>query len=258
MGLLVGLGPASAIGGGGSSQQHGQSVFDLTFVEMTAKGKVTDTYIAEFPDVDTSMITDFSSFFKSCHMLEYVPNLKTSKSQLFDYMFYGCLKLKEVPLIDTSNATGMTATFYNCAAIKAIPQLDTRKVTSISQMCYGCTSLESVPALDFSEVRSGSNAFSGCTNLKSIGPLSVGLMTSASSMFRNCYALENCLLIGLRTGISFEFSSKLTKESVLYIFENAKTVTASQTITLHADVFGQLSEDEIAIATEKGFSVVSA
>lgn len=255
MGLLVGLGPAYAGGGGGNA---GKSIFDLDFVETTAKGKVTDAYIAEFPDVDTSMITDFSSFFKDCHMLEYVPNLKTGKSQLFDYTFYGCLKLKEIPMIDTSNATGMTGTFYNCAAIKAIPQFDTRKVTSISQMCYGCTSLELVPALDFSEVRSGSNAFSGCTNLKSVGPLSVGLMNSASSMFRNCYALENCYLIGLKTGISFEFSSKLTKESVLCIFENAQTVTASQTITLHADVFGQLSEDEIAIATEKGFSVVSA
>ncbi|MBR4116208.1 MAG: BspA family leucine-rich repeat surface protein [Bacteroidales bacterium] len=255
MGLLVGLGPAYAGGGGGNA---GKSIFDLDFVETTAKGKVTDAYIAEFPDVDTSMITDFSSFFKDCHMLEYIPNLKTSKSQLFDYTFYGCLKLKEIPMIDTSNATGMTATFYNCAVIKAIPQLGTSKVTSISQLCYGCTSLESVPALDFSEVRSGSNAFSGCTNLKSVGPLSVGIMNSASSMFRNCYALENCYLIGLKTGISFEFSSKLTKESVLYIFENAQTVTASQTITLHADVFGQLSEDEIAIATEKGFSVVSA
>lgn len=255
MGLLVGLGPAYAGGGDGNA---GKSIFDLDFVETTVKGKVTDAYIAEFPDVDTSMITDFSSFFKDCHMLEYVPNLKTGKSQLFDYTFYGCLKLKEVPLIDTSNATGMTATFYNCAAIKAIPQLGTSKVTSISQLCYGCTSLESVPALDFSEVRSGSNAFSGCSALKTVGPLTIPNMTSASSMFRNCYALENCFLIALKTGISFEFSSKLTKESVLYIFENAQTVTTTQTITLHADTFAQLTEAEIAVATEKGFSVVSA
>lgn len=255
MGLLVGLGSAYVGGGGGNA---GKSIFDLDFVETTAKGKVTDAYIAEFPDVDTSMITDFSSFFKDCHMLEYVPNLKTGKSQLFDYTFYGCLKLKEVPLIDTSNATGMTATFYNCAAIKAIPQLGTSKVTSISQLCYGCTSLESVPTLDFSEVRSGSNAFSGCSALKTVGPLTIPNMTAASSMFRNCYALENCYLIGLKTGVSFEFSSKLTKESVLYIFEHAQTVTTTQTITLHADTFAQLTEAEIAVATEKGFSVVSA
>lgn len=255
MGLLVGLGPAYAGGGGGNA---GKSIFDLDFVETTVKGKVTDAYIAEFPDVDTSMITDFSSFFKDCHMLEYVPNLKTGKSQLFDYTFYGCLKLKEIPMIDTSNATGMTATFYNCAVIKTLPVLDTSKVTSISQMCYSCTSLEAVPSMDFPELIYASNAFSGCSALKTVGPLTIRNMTSASSMFRNCYALENCYLIGLKTGISFEFSSKLTKESVLYIFENAQTVTASQTITLHADVFGQLSEDEIAIATEKGFSVVSA
>ncbi|MBQ3029158.1 MAG: BspA family leucine-rich repeat surface protein [Lachnospiraceae bacterium] len=142
--------------------------------------------------------------------------------------------ITEFPMVDTSKVTDMTRMFENCQSLQSIPKLDTSKVISMMYMFSVCKKLQSIPLLDTSNV------------------------TDMSLMFNNCASLLECELKGLKTTLSFKDSPLLSKESVLYIFENAQTVTTSQTITLHADVFAQLTEDEIAIATEKGFSVVSA
>ena len=101
--------------------------------------------------------------------------------------------------------------------------------------------------------------FCKCYKLESVSGLDMQSATSEpTSMFQGCAALVSCFIKNLKVSVSFKDSPILSKESVLYLFENAQTITSAKTITLHADVFAQLTDDEIAIATEKGFSVVSA
>ena len=103
------------------------------------------------------------------------------------------------------------------------------------------------------------NTFSTCHVLKTIdGVLDIPNCNDMDGTFDACAALENVKIKNLATSVYFEACPILSKSDVLYMFENAKTVEASETITLHADVFGQLSAEEIAVATGKGFSVVSA
>ena len=173
-------------------------------------------------------------------------------------MFYYSSSLKSVPLFDTSNVTNMSNMFYNCKNIKESPLLDTSNVKDMSAMFSGCSSLKSVPQLNTSKVTKMTNMFYNCTLLQTIPQLDVSKVTSMSSIFSNCFSIVSCLLKGLATSLEMHHASELEKSSVLFIFENAQTVATSKTIKLHADVFAQLTEDEIAIATEKGFSVVSA
>lgn len=83
-------------------------------------------------------------------------------------------------------------------------------------------------------------------------------------MLYRCYNLTNLggfLNLGKATTkqmtLSLSSSSKLTTESVLNIFNNLYSVDASLgcKIELNSTVYGNLTEDQIAIATNKGWTV---
>ena len=84
-------------------------------------------------------------------------------------------------------------------------------------------------------------------------------------MFSNCTALTSLKLNDLGhnqscTSLDLSDCSKLTKDSILYLFNNAfdrasAGYTYSFKITLNATTKALLTEEEIAIATNKGFTV---
>lgn len=143
-------------------------------------------------------------------------------------MFYGCYGLTSIPLLDTNKVENMIGMFYNCFALTTIPQLDTSKVPNTSRMFSGCRALTTVPALDVSNVTETFDMFEGCTNLKSI------LMTN----------------IGANLDISA--STKFEREDLLVILNNLKTVTSSKTLTMGATNLAKLTDEDKAIATNKG------
>jgi surface protein len=125
----------------------------------------------------------------------------------------------------------MSYMFQNCAALTSIPLLDTSNVTDMGIMFYGCTNLTTVPALDANKVTYANNLksmFYGCSNLKSI------LMTN----------------IGVNLDISA--STKFEREDLLVILNNLKTVTSSKKLTMGATNLAKLTEEDKAIATNKG------
>lgn len=227
MGLTVGLGASP----GGSKKK---TILDLDGFDVAVKIKQDNRNITEFPLVDTSKITDMSQ------------------------MFYMCSKLKTVPLLDTSKVTTMESMFYNCYALEEVPKFDTSKVANMSNMFYYCSKIKTIPLLDMSNVSRASQMFAN-SGIEHVPELDVSKManTGMSSFFSNVYSLKTCLLVGLKESLEIHFSQNLEKISVLHIFNHAQTITTAKTIKLHKNVFNQLTADEIAIATQKGFSVVS-
>ena len=79
--------------------------------------------------------------------------------------------------------------------------------------------------------------------------------TSFSETFDACYQLQNLKLgRGIKENIYLAYSLLLTKESILDLFENLEEVE-SKTITLGAANTNKLTIEEIAIATQKGWTV---
>ena len=252
MGLTVGLGASP---GGGSKKK---SVLDSDIISITTfKVEVSDKKITEFPLLDTSKVNDMGSMFSICNGLKTIPLIDTSNVTNMSSMFYNCHSLESIPLLNTSKVTKMSGMFEICQVLKTIPQLDTSNVTDMSRMFYNCYKLESVPLLNFSKCQSMSYIFWNCTSLRTVPLIDVSKVSSLGGAFYKCSALESCLINGLKLELQLNYSPNLSKASVLYIFENAQTITTAKTITLHADVFNQLTADEIAIATQKGFSVLS-
>lgn len=101
--------------------------------------------------------------------------------------------------------------------------------------------------------------FQGCTGLVTIRQLDVQATTGFTSTFASCSALANITITGtIGKNISFVNSSKLTHDSLMSIINalEEKTDGSTPSLTLHATAKARLSTDEIAIATQKGWSVV--
>ena len=82
-------------------------------------------------------------------------------------------------------------------------------------------------------------------------------VTQAPGVFEHAYELTNVTFgKNLSVSISFSFCKKLTHDSLMSIINNLATVTTPQTLTIGATNIAKLSSDEIAIAVNKGWTVV--
>ena len=190
--------------------------------------------------------------FYECRALRYVPSFDTSRTTNFNHFFYECGSLLDAPILDTSKGTSFWNMFYQCGALTSIPQYDTSNAENVNGMFYGCLNIRSIPKLNFSKVRR-----SGTSNKLYI--------------LNQCYNLEYLGgFEGLKISIDLTSCYKLTRESVLNVLNNIYDWTTnpddldyldwtgnqSLIIQISPPVGELLSEDDIAIATNKGWSIV--
>ncbi len=217
--------------------------------------------LASIPQLDTWGVTNMRYMFENCSSLTTIPLLDTHSVTDMSYMFDGCRSLTTIPQLDTSNVTNMSSMFSNCSYITSIPQLDTSKVTNMGSMFSGCSSLTSVPLFDTSNVTDMYRMFSYCSNLITIPRLDATSLTTAASMFGEYYYPLNKFttfggLTNLKIDLDMSSCNALTKESLLNVFNEAADVTSSpKTLTLGTKNLNKLTDEEKAIATNKGWTL---
>ncbi len=116
--------------------------------------------------------------------------------------------------------------------------------------------------VDLTNSTSASSIFLSSTNLKTIPLLIVHKDLTFSNVFKGCANLENLTIQGLigKNGFDVQDSTKLTNESLLSVLNalEDKTTDTSGTVwkvTIGATNKAKLSDDELKIATDKGWSV---
>ena len=155
----------------------------------------------------------------------------TSNVTDMSYMFYECSMLTIVPSFDTSNVTDMYEMFYNCSQLTSVPSLDTSKVTNMNRMFYNCVKLKSVPSFDASNV------------------------TLFGTMLAYCSNLETIHMLNICANLDISSSTKFTREALLEIIGNLKTVTSTKTLTMGSTNLAKLTEEDKAIANNKGWTL---
>ena len=201
---------------------------------------------------DTENVTNMSRVFGGCSNLTEIPLLNTSKAENMPGMFYDCSALTTIPQLDTSKVVDMLGMFNGCTNLTSIPLLDTSNVTNMNYMFNDCMSLATIPQLDTSKVTTMQYMFSGCTALTTVPALDTSNVTSMTSMFRNCRSLKSILMTNIGFDLSISASTQFEREDLLVILNNLKPVTEARTLTMGETNLAKLTDEDKAIATNKG------
>ena len=197
--------------------------------------------------------------------------VRTVSGNYISYMFEYCSALREVIFGDffESFAPGShlycESMFFNCKALESIDLSGFRgfKLDNVTAMFYGCSGLRSI---DLSGVGIGAtninNIFRDCSALEyvDLSGSTLSTVTSATSSFSKCTSLTNLILAAgcfpssNLTTIDLSYSP-LTHDCAVDIFNKLATRKNSPKIKLSATTKGYLTDEEIAVATGKGWVI---
>ena len=215
--------------------------------------------------------TGFAVMYGDCKNLQTVGVMDTPKATSFYQTFYQCLKLKESPLRNTSTATSFYQAFRGAGSQVAggliWHDIDMSKATSIEGIFYAGY-VKELPYLNTEKVSllwydnyggrgyvttAGTVSFGGldCTSLKA------GQYYLATANVENHGPLTN-----MKENVNLSPATKLTHDSLVTIINSLADITATatenpKTLKLGATNAAKLSAEEIAIATAKGWTVVT-
>lgn len=156
---------------------------------------------------------------------------------------------------DTENVTNMSNMFEYCTNLTSIPQLNTSNVTEMNAMFENCYNLTTIPLLDTTSVRSMRYMFQSCSNLTSVPEFNLAGVTDMSNMFDLCFNLKSILMFNIENDLDISSSTKFERSDLLIILNNLNTVTYARTLTMGADNLAKLTEEDKAIATNKGWTL---
>lgn len=234
------------------------------------------------PLFDTSKVTTMEEMFKMSDVvnnsaLTTVPLFNTSKVTTMTYMFYYCTSLTNVPAFNTSSCTNMSYMFSNCRSLTAAPEFtDTSKVTTMARMFMDCSSLKgAIPAYNTSKVTTMAYMFQnaiGITSLPEFDCSSLQTMTtflggSTAPKFISLTTMGGFKNLGMVSNFNapsdyyFMYQCpNLTKESLLNVlnglYDRASAGYSILSLRLHSNHLAMLSDEEKAIATNKGWTLI--
>lgn len=213
---------------------------------------VTDgfNYAKNIYDNWDSSQTSYSSKFKSDKNLVFMPLVNTQNATRFDSMFYGCQRLIYVPQLNTSNGTRFDYMFKDCEALTSIPQLNTSKATEFSYMFHTCSSLTSVPELNASRVTNLNSMFSYITHQLTF---TLGGFTNIGEAYTKGTSAN---YYNYKIPIQ---NLNLTHDSLMNVINKLYDIATkgcnTQNLSIGSTNLAKLTAEEIAIATNKGWTV---
>lgn len=162
---------------------------------------------------------------------------------------------------DYGNRTDYRYAFSRCAEIDFKPKYDFNFGVSFWMFAYA-KNVEFDYVFDLSNASSINNMFYDCNYLKKIKKIILKADGSQAleQIIYECNELEEVEFEGVIGGSNMNCatSSKLNHKSLMSIINTLKDfsgTTTTRTLTLHKNAKARLSESEIAVATQKGWSV---
>lgn len=276
-------------GGGNNSYLLNQLIKKVPLIDMSTWTSIDYLFykcqnIEEISFGNTETITSMKYCFYACNKLTKINNLNTSRITNMQYAFGYCIELKDlsevIPALNTVNVTDMQNMFLGCSKLKHAPNLDTNKVQYFNYMYQYCSQLIDVPSYDTKNALNLKSMFNGCSQLETIGQYDASKVSTIDSFVSNCSALKNFGgLINLGKGytqktadygyytLNLSSCYNLTHESLMNVINNLYDLNLTydvanggtlykQTLNLGSTNKAKLTEEEIAIATNKGWNVV--
>lgn len=264
------LGKKASGGGGGGSTRDWAKIGYSSEPAYIQEGYDYALQIKENWSSPSSMSNLFNGDTNLIYMpyVQINPNANSTVS-----MFANCSRLEKVPLLDFSNIVEMRSMFNACSSLIEVPAFNTKSVNTIANMFSGCANLQSISQINTSNVENMSGAFGSCSRLVTVPELDGSKCRNVGNMFGSCVRLEN--FGGLKDygkaflpsdnknstvfTLSLNSSNSLTHDSLMNVINNLYDIASAgvpqQTLQLGYRNIGKLTEEEIAIATNKGWQV---
>lgn len=209
-------------------------------------------YLDNLPEFDIGNVLTAKYMFSNCmYSLDSIPStLNTGNIRYADYMFYYCQQLTEIPELDWGNLRSCTYMFGNCSKLTKLPNMNTKNVIHFgtgtgNSWLYEVRGIGELGVIDCDS----------CINIGYMFPNTSTVHTLGG--FRNLGAQPS--LTGTNNTYFLAQQSKLTYESIMNVinmlYDRASAGFSVLTLKLHANVLALLSEDDIAIATNKGWTI---
>lgn len=232
-----------------------------------------NTALTTVPLFDTSKVQTMYNMFKYCEGLTTVPLFNTSSLTNSQYMFNGCSSLTTVPLFNLSNVTTMANMFEACTSLTTIPQFDTSSATNMTRMFSDCKALTAIPSFNSGKVTNMATMCQNTISLQSIGELDCSSVTNIGSFFGSSSTQITTLTslggfknLGQQSSVSgtndYYFLYKcpnLTHDAILNVINGLYDRTTAGytvlTLKLNSKTLALLSDEDIAIATNKGWTI---
>lgn len=233
-----------------------------------------------FPQLNMSKVTNISYMFYHCTNIVTAPILNLSNVQNCESIFRDCANLTTCEISDFSNATnigGLFANcgkltnipsqlttpkvtdtsymFYQCNALETAPEMNTSNVTNMSEMFYSCNKLTTVPLYDTSKVKRMEEMFWHCDNLQTVPAFDCSKVTNMNNIFASCRSLKSILMTNIGVSLNISVSTLFERSDLVTILNNLKTVTTTKVLTMGATNLAKLTDEDKAIATNKGWTL---
>ena len=185
------------------------------------------------------------------------------------FMFASCEKIESINFspLNTRYFFNTFNMFNRCSNLKSIDWGNIKvRSADMGAMFYSCQSIESIDASfldpEYNETRNMNSMFYGCSALKTVdlSNLKTVAVTNANSAFYSCRMLTNvvfeynCFSNSSFSSLDLSYSP-LSHDCAVDIFNKLAARTNSPTLKLSSTTKGYLTENEIAIATGKGWVV---
>lgn len=245
---------------------------DYTFTQVCDVVNKSDAKNVDLTMIDVSNVTSFYNAFANNKTIENVnvSNWNTLQVTNMRSTFYICDKLQSVSCENwrLDNCTSMYAMFDSCLALKNFDpsRWNTSKVTNMEWVFIRCASLTSLDLSnwDTSQVTIMNNFFNSCTSLTSldISGWNTSKVHGMRNMLNNCVSLEtlkcdNLILPNIELGnIGLVYSTKLSVDSIVGLLNALPQSDKGYSFQIGSDNIGKLSDEQKAIATDKGWTLI--
>ena len=153
--------------------------------------------------------------------------------------FANCKRLKtDLTEFDMSTSTNIANCFSYLYELTTIGEIDTSNITNFNATFRGDEHLQSIKKIDFNSATNYTNIFLGCNSLTNISNILNIKLTGLS--FNDCTLLNHDTLIRILNAL-YDYASEGS--------------TATYTLTLGATNLAKLTDEEKAIATNKGWTL---
>lgn len=205
--------------------------------------------LSEFPIKITNTMKVMNGTFRACYALTSIPN---------DWDFSGALRVSNLfnmagiiscRKLDFRNAVEADYIFGSCKNLISCSDIDMRSVTRISATFFDCKNLTDVGEIRCDKVEYWMYPFYGCTKLVNFGGfLNAGMSYSTTSSENNSSYTVKVL-----------DAPNLSHDSLMNIINKLYDIKTkgckAQRLQLGSTNLAKLTEEEIAIAVSKGWSV---